>query len=528
MNDNTENLIERPYQEIVDDILTAVVGGVVNEPILFDLKIDRYPLTEPAREVRKITGSKIDKFYAFQRNSDFTFDSDKNSIAWLEGGNKPDDETLFYVDYYRKESRSPLTDINVGSVTRTLSEAIARELYVVYQQVNQAYLSAFLDTAQGRSLDLVVSILGMVRMTRDFAIGQASFFRDPAVDGSVSIPKGTPLATGKREALFKTSEMRTLQRGQARIDIPIQAAEEFRGEAGKVDAGAISELFIPIAGISRVTNHDPTFLGSQGESDESLRSRAKAALRSIGKGTVASLAQAITEERATLSEIWDPNGAPGRTSSRGSVTLLVQAEPGQLSRLRERVEETRAAGVYTTLVARYIYFKPKVKVAIARGLPAAGKAKLAEEIVAALQGYVEGLASGDAAEGIKMVEAVEKLKGVLKDQVHIMDVMAWRLDADRSNARSTVEMILDAVDSASGDRENLKEKINEAISGAVASTPPTGRRIYDRSLVHGPSGSQATDEEIEEGRFTVIATVNSQKWWLVLDMQDTDLLIEEI
>jgi hypothetical protein len=205
----------------------------------------------------------------------------------------------------------------------------------------------------------------------------------------------------------------------------------------------------------------------------------------------------------------------------------VQAEPRQFSRIREKVEETRAAGVHTTLVARYIYFKPKVKVAISKGLPAAGKSKLADEIIAALSEYVEGLESGDAAEGIKMIETVEKLKGVMKDQVQIKDVMTWRLDADRPSSSSTVDMILNAVDSASGDRETLREKIDEVISEAVQSALPTGQRIFDRSLVQGPSGSQATDDEIEKGQFAVIATFNGQKWWLVLDMQRTDLLIEE-
>ncbi len=527
MNDITENLIERPYQEIVDDILTAVVGGVVNEPILFDLKIDRYPLTEPAREVRKITGTKIDKFYTFQKNLDFTFDSIHNYISWKEEGNRPDDETLFYVDYFRKESHSTLTDINVGSVTRTLSEAIGRELAVVYQQINQAYLSAFLDTAQGRSLDLVVSILGIVRMTRDFAIGQVSFLRDSEVDGSISIPKGTILSTPKRDALFKTSEMRTLQRGQVRIDIPIQAAEEFKGEVGKVEAGTISELAIPIAGISRVTNLDPTFLGSEGEGDEGLRSRARAALRSIGKGTVSSLAQAVFEERATLSEIWDPNGALGKRAPQGTVTLLVEAEPGQFTRLRERVEETRAAGVCATLLTRYIYFKPRVEVEIASGLPAAGKAKLAEEIVFALQDYVDGLGSGDAAVGSDMLMAMEKVKGVNKDGVRIKDVMAWRMDVGQSNAKPGVDIILDAIESTSGDKEALRKAANEAINGALLLTPSTGQRIPDRSLVQG-SSQQATDDEIEKGQFSVIATINQQKWWIVLDMKSVDLNLKEI
>ena len=54
MNDETETLIERPYQEIVDDILIAIIGGVVNEPIIFDVKSDLYPLAEQARSCRRL------------------------------------------------------------------------------------------------------------------------------------------------------------------------------------------------------------------------------------------------------------------------------------------------------------------------------------------------------------------------------------------------------------------------------------------------------------------------------------------
>ena len=56
MNTDTVTLIERPYQEIVDDILTAMVGGVVREPIFFDVKEDLYPLSRPASAIRSITG----------------------------------------------------------------------------------------------------------------------------------------------------------------------------------------------------------------------------------------------------------------------------------------------------------------------------------------------------------------------------------------------------------------------------------------------------------------------------------------
>ena len=89
----------------------------------------------------------------------------------------------------RRFSDSPLTDINVGSVTRTVTEAIAREIAFVYQQINQAYFSAFIDTATGKALDLVVSIIGVQRKTKEFAEGLVTFFRDPSAgDGNITIP----------------------------------------------------------------------------------------------------------------------------------------------------------------------------------------------------------------------------------------------------------------------------------------------------------------------------------------------------
>src|SRR5262249_61609242 len=102
-------------------------------------------------------------------------------------------ETTFYVDYALPpgDSPSPLTDINVGSVTRTLSEAIGREIATVYEQINRAYLAGYIDTAEGTSLDLVVSILGVTRKPKELAVGLATFFRAAGVDGSITIPAGT-------------------------------------------------------------------------------------------------------------------------------------------------------------------------------------------------------------------------------------------------------------------------------------------------------------------------------------------------
>src|SRR5690606_22192646 len=209
-----------------------------------------------------------------------------------------------------------------------------REVAFIYQQMKAVYLSAFIDTATGKSLDLVVSIVGVTRKTKEFAEGLVTFFRDPSAgDGNIAIPEGTALVTTKGDARFITTQLRTLQRGQARINVPIRATEESVGEAGVVAAGLITVLEVPITGISRVTNFEPTELGEEDETDEELRARAKATVRSLGKATLAALKRVIAEQRATLVDVFEPN-IEGKASPLGTVALFVNVSPGRLPGLR--------------------------------------------------------------------------------------------------------------------------------------------------------------------------------------------------
>ncbi len=532
MNADTANLIERPFQEVVDDILTAIVGGVVNEPILYDVKADLYRLSEPAADVRSIHGlftppGLHQQRHAFLKGVDFEFSEADNAVVW-EGGDKPDDETTFYVDYFRRESRSPLTDINVGSVTRTLSEAVGREIATVYQQINLAYLSGFIDTAQGRALDFVVSILGVERKTSEFATGLVTFFRDPSVKGVIAIPEGLPLATTKGDVFFETTQPRMLQAGQSRIDAPIRAAEAFRGEAGIVPAGEITVMIQPLAGISRVTNLDPTIRAAEDETDEELRLRAKAVLRALGKGTLAALDRVIREGRGTPVEFWDPNSPPAKRSDTGTVAVLVQAEPERFPSLRAAVEETRAAGVVVTLVARYVFFKLRIAGKITPGLPPAGKEKVKEEMIAALQSYVDGLSSGDPAEG------PELLKALKVDDVHdpvLREVLTWRSDVGALRTDTLIDALVGAAVAAqAGGSAALHDALALILAGTAPSAP-SGARIPDRSLVQSidpaAAGAPATDDQIEKAEFRIAAQVAGEPWWVVLDVAPSDILLEE-
>ncbi len=416
MNEDTTYLLGRPYQEVVDDLLTGLIGGVVNEPIHYDVKADLYHLAEPASDVRSVTGLFGEDRHSFLKDVDFAFSEADNAVIW-GAGDRPNDDSTFYVDYARKNGRSPLTDINVGSVSRTLGEAISREIATVYKQIDLAYLSGFLETATGRSLDLVVAILGVTRKTKEFAVGLVTFFRDTNVGGiagAIAIPEGTLLATAKGEVRFETTEQRVLQAGQARIDAPVRAADGFAGDPGIVPAGAISAMVLPLAGITRVTNFDPTLRAADDETDPELRARARAALRALGKATLAALDRVIREGRGTPVEFWDPNSPPAQASDPGTVAILVEATPERFTSLRAAVEETRAAGVVTTLVARYVYLRPRLAAQVDPGLTAAGKEKVKAEVIAAFQGYVDGLGSGEPALGSKLLAALRRCRSPIR------------------------------------------------------------------------------------------------------------------
>lgn len=532
MNKDTVFLVDRPFSDTVDDILTAIIGGVVNEPIIFDVKQDRYPLTRQALDIRGITGILDDGSpdgvrHTFQKAVDFEYVQASNAVGWLDGGLHPKDSTTFYVDYALPPgiSPSPLTDINVGSVTRTLSEAVGREIATVYEQINLAYKAGYIDSAAGTSLDHVVSILGVTRKPKEVAVGLATFFRASGVDGSVTIPAGTVVSTGQPLVRFATSEERTLQRGQARIDVPIRAEDAFAGAAGAVAAGAIIDLFAPIVGISRVTNFDPTVFSAEGETDDQLRARAKAVLRSLGQATLAALIRVIKEGNGTPVEVWEGENPDPVKAPLGTVTILVEAEPERMVSLRGAVHETRAAGVQATLVARYVFVTPRLVVTVRPGLTAQGKDKVVDEVIAGVQAYIDGLTSGIPATGKGI------LAGAKKDDVasvRVADVLTSRSDLGRPGGSVLTDAVVAALAGVPpGNEAAVRAAVEAALTGSVPALPPTGRRIPDRSLLQGPDGSPATDDQIDAGDFVVSATVGGDPFWVVLDMVPADVALRE-
>jgi uncharacterized phage protein gp47/JayE len=171
--------IRKNYREIVEDIIAQITRGIVKEKHDYVLNRTKFKLGyTPVKEIVKVEGQLNGARHIFQKEVDYTLSGDM--LEWLDGGEKPDDKTTFYVNYVfgNLNPDRMITDVNPGSVVRNIVEAISREIDYLYAQIEQVYLSGFIDTATGSALDLVVSILGIDRKPPQYATGKVTFGRD--------------------------------------------------------------------------------------------------------------------------------------------------------------------------------------------------------------------------------------------------------------------------------------------------------------------------------------------------------------
>jgi uncharacterized phage protein gp47/JayE len=338
--------VAQPYERFVDDLLTALTGGMIREEHRFTGIEESYSLGAPGvlPGSIKVFGQRNDEFVTFDPRTDWAYDTGLEAIVWRTGGRLPDPDSYFYTNYDLRDADRRVTDRNPGSVTTTLAEALAREFAILHKQMEMIYRSGFVDLADSSSLDHVVALLGLTRKDARFASGEVLFTRSTPASGDIAIPAGTLVSTAQG-INFETSEKRTLRYGQLSVVAPVRAQVE--GPEGRVDAGAIISINRPIFGIESVSNERATFFATEKETDEQLRARVKASLERAGKATVDAIkfalierADEITEENIEVRERAD---APGFVDVR--LGLESAGDPNLVRRIEEAIFDARPAGV---------------------------------------------------------------------------------------------------------------------------------------------------------------------------------------
>lgn len=344
----------RTFPEVLDALLVAVTGGVAAEAYPFPpdgstSTPPRQSLLRAASALVSVYGSRGGEPHEFRRDVDYKLDGSQ-AVAWQPKAELPDPGTLISINYYPQGVQPLVTDLQVGSVLRTVLETTAREIAGLSAQLEQVYRSAFVDTASGSALDNVVSLVGIRRVTGGRAAGEVEFSRSPATPGSITIPSGTRVITADGSVTYETTAAATLADGQPSIRVPARDLDTNQ----PLRAGALTVMPSPIAGIVSVTNPDPTAMASRDESDDELRTRAKSFLHGSERATPGALVAALAAEgvRGDVTELAGLDASGHVTGSPGVVEITPHADamtPDLQQRLLTAIEDVRPAGVVVRL-----------------------------------------------------------------------------------------------------------------------------------------------------------------------------------
>jgi len=350
--------VPRSYEEIVRDLLTTLTGGTVREsltvpvgdgPIVLEKLRNR-----PVRRVSHLQG--VTKTGAGDKSREIPFKftdadfelisttgspADKDAISFRETGRRPVPGSTLLVNYYPVQTDPvPLTDLNVGSVVRTLVETFAVEAALTYLHLQHVYDSGFVETAKASALDRVVALVGVARLPPGHPVAKVRFTRRAGTPGRITIPTDTPLtdAAGNR---YLTLSPLTLEPNETTRDV--LAAGETAGTAA-VGAGELNRLEVLIAGISEVSNPQPAYTLVAPETDEELRRRARNALHGSVRGTLDSMRFNLLSlpEVKSVSITEAPNGIYGEIKIE---VAYAKDTPEARAAVARVIEETRPAGV---------------------------------------------------------------------------------------------------------------------------------------------------------------------------------------
>jgi uncharacterized phage protein gp47/JayE len=210
---------------------------------------------------------------------------------------------------------SPLTDVNIGSATRTLLEAVALVLAELHYLSEQLIARFFVSSAEGQWLDMRAAEYGLARVEasptlRDLTVSHAA---GPAV----TIPVGHTFATlpgAAVQVVYQVTQETILGAGSASVDVP--AVSTTTGAATAIpDATALRQQGTALAYIDSVVTSTVTTAGTDRESDDSLRARVLDHLRNpAGPGSPADYRRAVLDAFAgtvasvAVIPLWDGPG----------------------------------------------------------------------------------------------------------------------------------------------------------------------------------------------------------------------------
>ena len=379
----------RDFPEVLDNLLTEVVGGVAAEAQPFppagatpDAPLENALEQPKAKRIVSAYGNRNGESLRFREGVDYELRPDGQTLRWLKGAALPDEGSIVHVNYLREDVAPTLTDLQVGSVLRTLAESVALEVARLYAQLGAVYDAGFIDTATGRSLDRVVALLGIARVRGNRATADVRFTRASGTPGIITITAGTRIIDAQARFEYATTDTVTMAPNQNVVTV---TANDLEPANDPVDANVLTVLPVPIAGISAVTNPAPASRATADETDAQLRIRAKSFLHGSERATLGALQQVLARQqvRAEIVEVAETPGVVNVTPH------ALDLPPERVAQLIADLDAARPAGVRVNLlgVSPPLPVDVDVKLITEQRLPEADLKRAHDSVRAALVGY---------------------------------------------------------------------------------------------------------------------------------------------
>lgn len=240
----------------------------------------------------------------------------------------------------RVVARSTLTDVAPGDPMTQIVGAVAVAVEAAYLEIARLLADFSVDSASGEGLDRrVAEILpgDLLRQGATFAVGQLQWQTAAPVAVEVTIPAGTQAAApGSPRRIYVTTVPGRIAVGATQSDrndgtpgqIPARAVTA--GVAGNAELDTVKIVQTAVPNAVAVTNPIPFAGGQDRETDDGLRARARAYVRSLPRAIPEALEQRALEaevdgRRVVVAKVWeDP-------VNRGEVTLYIDDGTGAVT-----------------------------------------------------------------------------------------------------------------------------------------------------------------------------------------------------
>ena len=245
-----------------------------------------------------------------------------------------------------------LSNVNPGSVLRTLVEVLAENEDTLNYYMEYIYNNMNIDNCVGDELDRSVKILGLSREPSKPAIGMVTFYTgDAPAEYDIEIPYGYIVSTrpdidGNVEE-FYVSETGIIKSGEYSTTVAVTC-----NEPGFVyiPIGAIDVLPTSLQGVFSVKNEYAINGGRDTESDDEFRERIKSVRETFGKCTNDAIKAAVSEV-AGVSDVNVIDMYDGLATT-GVMVTTDTLPPPQLVKdnIEEVVNSVKASGIKPYIV----------------------------------------------------------------------------------------------------------------------------------------------------------------------------------